>query len=50
MPYREKKIEKLYYSTHLSADAAIHSGFQFSYTLKSALEDWKSDCENKGLF
>lgn len=43
-PIHHRRIEKLYYSTHLSADAVIASGFQFSYNLKSALEDWKKDC------
>lgn len=49
-PIHHRRIEKLYYSTHLSSDAALDSGFQFSFTLKSALEDWKKECDGKGLF
>jgi len=45
-----RRIEKLFYSTNLSADAAIASGFKFSFNLISALEDWKKECGGKGLF
>jgi len=49
-PVHHRRIEKLYHSTHLSADSVINSGFKYSYTLKSALEDWKRECNNAGLF
>ena len=49
-PIHHRRIEKLYYSTHLSAVAALASGFKYSYTLESALEDWKKDCNGEGLF
>jgi nucleoside-diphosphate-sugar epimerase len=48
-PIHHRRIEKLYYSTNLSADAAIASGFKFSYDLSSALNDWKKDCGDKDL-
>ncbi len=49
-PVHHRRIEKLYHSTHLSADTAINAGFRFSYTLRSALVDWKNDCGNNELF
>ena len=49
-PIHHRRIEKLYYSTDLSTDAVLASGFKFKYTLKSALEDWKYECGGKGLF
>lgn len=49
-PIHHRRIEKLYYSTYLSADAVLKSGFNFSYNLKSAIEDWKTECDGKGLY
>ncbi|MGA9407954.1 MAG: NAD(P)-dependent oxidoreductase [Bacteroidota bacterium] len=49
-PVHHRRIEKLHYSTWLSSDAALAAGYRFSYTLKSALEDWKKDCDGQGLF
>lgn len=49
-PIHHRRIEKLYYSTNLSADASIASGFKFSYDLSSALNDWKKDCGGKDLY
>ncbi|MFA5832110.1 MAG: NAD(P)-dependent oxidoreductase [Bacteroidota bacterium] len=48
-PIHHRRIEKLFYSTHLSSDALLESGFTFSYSLESALSDWKKDCNNIGL-
>lgn len=45
-----RRIEKLFYSTRLSVDAALVSGYKFSYNLESALMDWKNDCGGKKLF
>jgi nucleoside-diphosphate-sugar epimerase len=49
-PIHHRRIEKLYYSTHLSVDAALKAGYAFTYNLRSALEDWKRDCGGEGLF
>jgi hypothetical protein len=49
-PVHHRRIEKLYYSTHLSTDAVLTTGFQYSFTLRSALEDWKKECNGRGLF
>jgi Nucleoside-diphosphate-sugar epimerases len=39
-----RRIEKLFYSTDISADAMVQSGFTLNYNLASALVDWWSDC------
>jgi len=49
-PVHHRRIEKLYYSTYLSVDAALKAGYKFRYDLRSALEDWKTDCGGDGLF
>lgn len=36
-----RRIQKLYYSTNITPKAAIEEEYQFTYTLKTALEDWK---------
>lgn len=48
-PIHHRRIEKLYYSTYLSVDAALSAGYIFSYNLKTALMDWKSKCVKKDL-
>ena len=49
-PVHHRRIEKLYYSTHLSSQAALNAGFNFKHDLHSAIEDWKKECGGKGLF
>lgn len=42
-----RRVEKLYYSTHIYPKNAIESGYNFDYTTRTALEDWKhSNDEN----
>lgn len=38
-----RRIEKLYYSTNIYPKNAIDEGYQFNYTLESALKHWKTD-------
>jgi nucleoside-diphosphate-sugar epimerase len=40
-----RRIQKLYYSTNLSAQALQEDGFEFKYTLKSALYDWQRNSQ-----
>ncbi|HLP17313.1 MAG TPA: NAD(P)-dependent oxidoreductase [Bacteroidota bacterium] len=49
-PIHHRRIEKLNHSTYLSVDAAIESGYIFSYTLKTAISDWKHDCKGQRLY
>lgn len=39
-----RRIQKLYYSTDLSADSMVRSGFQLKYSLREAILDWRRDC------
>ncbi len=43
-PVHHRRIEKLYHSTHLSAQRLCDAGFRFQFDLRTALEDWKSSC------
>lgn len=45
-----RRIQKLYYSTHLSSDALWKAGFSPDYNLASALADWRADCAPDDLF
>ncbi|MEP3387670.1 MAG: NAD(P)-dependent oxidoreductase [Reichenbachiella sp.] len=36
-----RRIEKLYYSTHIQPKAALDVGYEFKFNLQSGLEDWK---------
>ena len=45
-----RRIQKLYYSTDISADRVVASGFRFSYTLREALLDWQQDCLPEDLY
>jgi len=45
-----RRIQKLYYSTNISSKRLQEEGFKFDYNLESAIEDWKKECNNKGLF
>jgi len=44
-----RRIEKLYHSTNIVPQKALQAGFQFQYTLETALRDWLADCEGVGL-
>jgi GlcNAc-P-P-Und epimerase len=48
-PIHHRRIEKLYYSTHLSAQKLCHAGFQFEFDLLSALEDWMRSSPTNAL-
>jgi len=39
-----RRVQKLYFSTNISADRAMSTGFQLKYTLQDALKDWQRDC------
>ncbi|MGE5400342.1 MAG: NAD-dependent epimerase/dehydratase family protein [Ignavibacteriales bacterium] len=39
-----RRIQKLYFSTDISADLAQSVGFELKYTLDEALKDWANDC------
>lgn len=45
-----RRIQKLYYSTDISADRAMESGFNLKYSLKEALLDWQKDCLPNDLY
>jgi len=45
-----RRIEKLYYSTNISAVPAMETGFQIMYPLRVALKDWQKDCLPKDLY
>jgi GlcNAc-P-P-Und epimerase len=49
-PVHYRRIEKLYYSTHLSAANLATIGFQAQYTLAEAIRDWRKDCRNLPLY
>ena len=38
-----RRIEKLYFSTNISPQKMIKTGYKFQYNLISALEDWKKE-------
>lgn len=43
------RIDKLMKSTNISGEKIIKDGFRFYYDLKTAIEDWYKDCDQKGL-
>lgn len=45
-----RRIEKLWYSTHISPDAMIDAGFECAYDLPAALGDWRTACAPQDLF
>ena len=45
-----RRIQKLYYSTDITADRAAASGFLLSYPLREALLDWRQDCLPEDLY
>jgi len=45
-----RRIQKLFHSTDISADPAYQNGFELSYSLQKALEDWRKDCLPKDIY
>lgn len=45
-----RRIQKLFYSTNICSDRILSEGFKFQYSLEDAINDWKKDCNNIGLF
>ncbi|MBK1703161.1 NAD-dependent epimerase/dehydratase family protein [Halochromatium glycolicum] len=45
-----RRIEKLYYSTHMNADALASIGFTPKYDLAAALRDWHRECDYTHLY
>lgn len=43
-PVHTRRIEKLFHSTHLGADALEQIGFRQAYTLEAAIRDWRNAC------
>jgi len=39
-----RRVQKLFFSTNISADRAMSTGFPLKYTLQDALKDWRRDC------
>lgn len=44
-----RRIEKLYYSTDISADQMLNTGFHPKYDLLAALLDWQQECPSGQL-
>ncbi len=49
-PIHHRRIQKLYYSTDISADPAYQNGFKLSYSLHEALEEWRKDCLPEDIY
>lgn len=45
-----RRIQKLFYSTDISADRAMSTGFRLAYSLQEALRDWQQDCLPDDLY
>jgi nucleoside-diphosphate-sugar epimerase len=45
-----RRIQKLFFSTNISSDRLVEDGFKFEYTFEEAISDWRTDCNNEGLF
>jgi nucleoside-diphosphate-sugar epimerase len=45
-----RRIQKLYHSTDISADAAYQTGFELKYSLREGLEDWRKDCLPEDIY
>ncbi len=43
------RVRKLKVSTNVSGRKMMESGFEFKYTLESAIRDWYKDCNYRGL-
>ncbi len=44
------RVKKLMISTNIDGHKLIEDNFSLQYDLKSALNDWYADCDQKGLF
>jgi nucleoside-diphosphate-sugar epimerase len=49
-PIHQRRIEKLYHSTNLSADKLAEAHFALKYSLTDALKDWRDDCSPRDLY
>ena len=45
-----RRIQKLYFSTNISAEPALENGFRFDYSLPEALKDWQKDCLPQDIY
>ena len=45
-----RRIQKLYYSTNISADALKAAGFSWQYSLEDALQEWREECLPDDLY
>lgn len=43
-PIHRRRVEKLFYSTHLGADRLEELGYRLKYSLVQALQDWRVSC------
>ncbi len=48
-PVHHRRIQKLYYSTHMGAENLNSIGYKIRYPLKKGLEDWQKDCGSEKL-
>jgi GlcNAc-P-P-Und epimerase len=48
-PVHYRRIEKLYFSTYLSAGNLARVGYRADYTLPEAIRDWRADCKDQPL-
>lgn len=48
-PFHPRRIQKLFYSTNMSVDAALSIGFRFQYDLSSAIRDWRMSSDGGDL-
>ena len=44
------RVKKLMVSTDISGQKVIDKGYEYRYSLESAIEDWYDDCNREGLF
>ena len=45
-----RRIEEMYYSTDIVADAMLHTGFRPAYSLEDGLVDWRDQCPPGSLY
>jgi hypothetical protein len=48
-PVHYRRIEKLYFSTYLSAGNLARVDYRADYTLLEAIRDWRADCRDQPL-
>ena len=49
-PIHHRRIEKLFYSTNLSANKLVNAGFTFQFAIEEAIRDWRNDCAPNDLY